>query len=204
MGFDDRGIDAQATPLGDPGRDCQVDHSLMEPLNDLGAERARNLQNRFRIGCDIAADARKGAVHQIRAHLMLELRVAPPIQVLEHQHPDHHLGGSAGPAPTPALRPAAFQRFGHHLDERFIIDQVIDAPEGVWPQLVRIGQDDFPHAALALSTSNHAHSSRGPSGARSVVRPIRSRQRKCVHSAIRRRLGSWRINQLHTDFCTGK
>ena len=204
MGFHHGGIDAHPTALGDARRDRQRDHALMQPRNHLGAERAGHLQNGLLIRPNRAADARKGAIHQIGADLVLQLGVAPPIQVFEDQHAHHDFGGRAGPASPPALRPSTFQRLGHHLDEGLIIDQAIDATQRVGPQLVGIGQDDFPYAPLSLSTSNHAHSCDGRSCARSAVRRIRPRQLDFVHSAIRRDFGSWRINQLPTDFFTGK
>ena len=57
VGFYDRRIDAKSTTARHPGPLRHVDHLPMQLRNDLWPQRARDLQNRFRIGHFVRIDA---------------------------------------------------------------------------------------------------------------------------------------------------
>jgi len=78
--------------------------------------------------------------------------------MFQHEHAQDDLRGRPAAAAAPALRVPALQRHGNHLDERLVIDQLINAAQRLGPQLVGVGQHDFPHTPFALSASDHTTS----------------------------------------------
>ena len=156
--FYDRGVDAKAAAVRDPGTLGDIDDLAVQLLDDLGAERPRDLQNRLRVGHLARIDPREGAIDQIGADLVLEIVVAPIEQMLQNQHPQHDLGRRAGTTAPPTLRPARFQRLRHRLNHGFVLEQRIDLAQPVGPQLVTIGQQHFEQTALALTALDHARS----------------------------------------------
>ena len=86
--FYDRGVDAKSATVRDPGTLRDLDHLSMQLLDDLRAERARDLQDRLRVGHVAGIDAREHPIHQIGAHLALQVVVAPVEQMLQDQQAD--------------------------------------------------------------------------------------------------------------------
>ncbi len=156
--FYDRGVDAKAATVRDPGTLGDIHDTTVQLLDDLGTERARDLQNCFRVGHLAGVDAREGAVHQIGAHLALQIVVAPIEQMLQDQHPQHDLRRRARAPAASTLRPARFHGQGHGLNHGLVLEQRIDLAQPVGPQFVTIGQQHFEQTPLALSTSDHARS----------------------------------------------
>ena len=158
IGFYDRGIDAKVTTVRDPGTLGDVHDSTVQLLDHVRAKGARDLQNRLRVGHVPRVDPRKRAIHQVGADLVLKIVVAPVEQVLEDQHPQDDLRGRPESTATPTLRPAGFHRLGHGFNHGLVLEQRVDAPQPVGPQLVTIGQQHLEQAPLALSASDHARS----------------------------------------------
>ena len=116
------------------------------------------------------------------------------------------------------LWPDALRRIDRLIDDEALVEVVAAALERRWPQRRRRGGRGTPaEVVMRMLVLKHLyrwsdaeleHEVRANlvcrAFARIVVRPIRARQRKVVHSAIRRRLGSWRINHLRPEFFTGK
>ena len=154
----DRGVDAKSTAVRDPGTLGHLDHLSMQLLDDLRAESPRDFQNRLRVGDLARIDARKRAVHEIGADLMLQIVVTPVEQMLQDQHPDDHLRRCARTTATPTLRPSCFERLGDDLKHGLVLEQCVDLAQPVGPQFVPIGQQNFEQTPLALSALNHARS----------------------------------------------
>ena len=91
--FCNRGVDAKSPAVRDPGTLGDLDDLPMQVLDDLGPEGAGDLQNRFGVGYVASIDAREHAIHEIGAHLALQVVVAPIREMLQNQHPndDNHL-----------------------------------------------------------------------------------------------------------------
>jgi len=130
----------------------------MHLLDHVGAQGPGDLQDRLRIRDRARADAREGPIHQIGPDLVLERVVAPAIQVLQHEHAQHHLGGRAGTPAPPTLRPAGLQRRHDRIKHGRLLQQRVDPLEIGGPELAGIGQHDFPDTALTLATTDHAAS----------------------------------------------
>ena len=158
IGFYDRGVDAKSATMRDPGTLGNLDHLSVQLLDDRGAECPRDLHDRLRIRDFAGIDARKHAIHQIGAHLALQVVVAPVEQMLQHQHPDHDLRRRAGTAATATLRPTSFECLRDDLNHRFVLEQRVDLSQPVGPQFVAVWQEDFEQTPLALSALNHARS----------------------------------------------
>ncbi len=83
---------------------------LMDLLDDRRAQRDPQLAQGLRIGHLGRADPRELAVHQVRAHLALERRVAPVSHVLQDEQANHDIDRRAAPSARAAMRPSARQR----------------------------------------------------------------------------------------------
>ncbi len=137
-----------------------------------GPSAPRDLQDRLRVRHLARINAREGAIHQIGADLALEIVIAPIEEMLQDQHPQHDVGRCPGAPAAPTLRPARLERLDDRVNHGLVLEQRVDPPQPVGPQLVPVGQEHFEQTALALATLNHARSFDERSRAGSVVRRI--------------------------------
>ena len=138
--FYDRGVDAKSTAVRDPGTLGDLHDLAVQLLDHVRAERARDLQDRLRVGHFARIDARERAIDQIGADLALEIVIAPVEQMLQNQHPHHDVGrGPRTPAP-PTLRPPRLERLRDRLNHGLVLEQRVDLAQPVGPQLVPVGQ----------------------------------------------------------------
>jgi hypothetical protein len=156
--FYDRGVDPKSAPVRDPGTLGDLDDLAVKLLDDVRPERARDLQDRFRVRHFSRIDTGEGAIDQIRADLALEIVIAPIEEMLQDQHPQHDVGWCPRASTPPTLRPARLQRLRHRLNHGLVLEQRVDTPQPVGPQFVSVGQRRFEQTPLALSASDHAHS----------------------------------------------
>jgi hypothetical protein len=119
---------------------------------------ARAIQDRLRVGYVTGIDAREHPIHQIGAHLALQVVIAPVEEMLQNQHPDDHIGRRPWPPAAPTLGPTFFERLGHDFNHGFVLEGDVNASQPVGPQLVTIGQQNFEQTPLALLALNHARS----------------------------------------------
>src|SRR5262245_40831836 len=129
---------------------CQVDQSRQHLLQDVPVEQVRESDERLCIRHSLAVDAAESAVHQASPNFTLALVEAPVVEVLQHEHPQHHLGRSARTTFLPAAWPATSERIGHQVDELVILEDLVDSTQGGIPQLVRVRQQYFEHASLPV------------------------------------------------------
>src|SRR5262249_21110707 len=158
IGFYECGVDAKAAPVRDPGTLCDINDPPMQLLNDLRAECLRNLQDGLGVRYFLRINARERAIDQIRPDLALQVVVAPVKEMLQDEHPQYDLGGRAETPTVLALRPPRFGTLRHRFNHRFVLEQRVDPPQPIGPQLVTVGQQHFEQTALALSALDHARS----------------------------------------------
>jgi hypothetical protein len=190
--FYDRGVDAKSAAVRDPGTPCDVDDLSMQLLDDVRAERSRDLQDRLRVGPLAGIDARERAIDQVGADFLLQVGVTPVEQMLQDQHPEDDLRRRAQTAAAPTLRPAGLERLRDDLNHGLVLEQGVDLARPVRPQLVPIWQQNFEQTPLALLALNHARSFVESSRAGSLVREIDRRNRRI------RTLGHGRLPAVDT------
>ena len=156
--FYDRRIDAKAAAMRHPRPLRHFKHLPVQLLNNLGTERPCDLQDRFRIRDFVRIDSRKRAIDQIRADFLLQIVKAPVEQMLQNQHPNHHVRRRPRTSTPTTLRPSCFERLGHDLNHGLVLEQRVDPPQPVGPQLVTIGEQHLEQTSLALTASDHARS----------------------------------------------
>ena len=204
IGFYDRRIDAKAAAVRHPRPLRHLNDLSMQLLDDLGAQRAGDLQDRLRIRHFVGVNAGERAIDQIRPHLLFQVVVAPVEQVLQDQHPNHDLRRCPRPAASTTLRPSRLERLRDDLNHGLVLEQRVDPPQPVGPQLVTIGQQHFEETPLALTASDHA---------RSFVACMRinigtlirtGKRSKAKRSVTRRSHRSMNHNDLTRPFFTGK
>ena len=129
------------------------DHALLarhlhdagvELLDQLGAERLPEPHHRLRIRHGLASDPGDVAVDQVGPHLPLQGRVAPGLQVLEHEEPEDHLRRGALPPAGPALRMAVAEGVLHQRDQRFVVEEGIDRAQPLLPEERLLVRDQRP------------------------------------------------------------
>jgi hypothetical protein len=142
-------------------------------LDDLRAQRPRDLQDRLRVRHFPRIDAGEGAIDQIGADLALEIVIAPIEEMLQDQHPQHDVGRRPGAAP------GADFAAGGPSSAWTTVSITASSSSSVsirrnqsGQQLVPVCQEHFEQTALALATLNHARSFDEKSRAGRVVRPI--------------------------------
>jgi hypothetical protein len=123
-----RVVDAHPAPGGHLLLDCDFDDVVEHLAQHRRIEELSQPHHGLRVGHLAAIDAAEAPVHETAVHLALELVVAPLPQVLERQHPQHHLGRRAAATATRTLREAAPQHAKDFVDQRLVFEQHVDLP----------------------------------------------------------------------------
>lgn len=182
-GLHDRGVHTQA-PAPRDGVLAGERHDAVEHLAEHG--RVQELAppyERLGIGDAAAAEPAEVAIDHVAAHLPLQLIVAPPFEVLEHQQPQHRLGWRRRSTPARTLRAPLPHHPPHRPHQLLILEQRIDASQDRVHQ--RLGrpdhakQDDVPQHPLPVSPPRHADRPR--SAASRVQANRRSGHSPCSH-----------------------
>ena len=158
IGLHHRRVHAQLPATHYLALTCQVDQSRQHLLQNIGVERVREPDERLGIRHSLAVDAAEGTVDQASSNFAFTLVEAPVVKMLQDQHPQHHLGRGARTALPPAAWPSASECVGHQVDEFLILENLVDSTQSGVPQLVRVRQQHFEHASLAVLATNHSSS----------------------------------------------
>ena len=192
VGFDDRGVDAEAPAADHPARAAQPHESSEDVLEHAFVQKLRQPDQRFRVGDPFAVNPAERAIDQTPSDLALALIKAPVGEMLEDQHPQHDGGGRSQSAPAPTLGMASRQRLRHTIDEDIIVEQRVDLPKGGVPQLVAVGQEDLDEAALPVRSPHHGASDEADRVSR-VARAAKPRRSLTIADGRVDRQGNWRI-----------
>jgi len=106
-------------------------------------------------------DPAEAPVDEASGHLPLQLVIAPVAQVLERQHPQHHLGGRTRAASPRALPPPSTHHRHHPFDDLFVLERLVDFPKPGLHQPLRLRQHETEQhhlrkLELRVSSSDHA------------------------------------------------
>jgi hypothetical protein len=140
--LDDGGVHAHLLALGHPGR-CRDGHQSVQQLAQRGSVDDLSPTNHGLRGRDLACiDPAEAPVYEASGHLPFQLGVAPVAQVLESQHPQHHLGRRARAASPGALPPPLAHHRHHRLDDLLVLERLVDFPEPGLHQQLGLGQHE--------------------------------------------------------------
>jgi len=114
------------------------------------------------VGDTAGVDAAEPAIHQAAGDLAAQRLVAPLPHVLEHQHPQHHLGRRAVATPATALGVSPAQDRHHLIDQALVLEQKVHPPEHGVHQGLGLGQrraekKELCEGELSVAASNHLH-----------------------------------------------
>jgi hypothetical protein len=200
--FHDSRVDAQPPAVDDPSLPPPEDQLGQQILEDRLVQHLGQADQRLGIRRPLAIDSAEGAIDQTAAHLPLALVEAPVVQMLQHQHPQDHVGGGPESAPTLTLGMALGQRLRDTIHECVVVEQGVDPAEGGIPELVGVGQEHFHETALPVRSPHHGVSgeaTRPPRvhrvscavarrvtsrGSLTIAHRSSARQRRTVHSVV--------------------
>lgn len=156
--FDDRRVDAHFATSGDASCSGHLDDALEQGTQAVALQKLAQAHHRLGVRHRAAVDPAEVSVHEVAGDLPLELLVAPVLEVLEHQHPQRHLGGSAEAAAPTALGETSPHRFENAVDQRLVVQDPVDSTKHRIHQPLRVRspeQNRIPEATLAVSAPNH-------------------------------------------------
>jgi hypothetical protein len=131
-----RGVNPQLAATGHLQRTGQLDHAVVERGDRVGTNEVGPADEGGVVGHRLEIEAAELAQYQAVAHEALSLLVAPVVQALDDQEPQDDLDrGGMAPARR-GVRPAPHQVGAYSLEQRVVIQQLIELREfGVERQL---------------------------------------------------------------------
>src|SRR3989449_272502 len=200
VGFDDGGVDAEATAADDAVLARQGHQAGEDVLEYRFVQQMRQPDQCLRVRNTFSVDPAERAIDQAAPDLSLAFIEAPVGEMLEDEHPQHDGGGRAQSAPAPALGMTLRQRLRHAIDEDIVVKERVDPPKGGVPQFVAVRQEDFDEAALPVRSPHHGASGEADRVSR-VARAVDPRRSLTIADRPTDRQGNWRIRTNSNVAC---
>ena len=172
----DRRVDPRRVPTDDTLLARHLHDSSVDRLHALGTDHAREADERLGVGNPLEVHPRQEPIDQARAHLALGVGKAPPLEPLEHEHPQRDLSRCPRPPSLAAPGPPPRQALDNRLQKGLVIEHLVEPLElGIdkpRDELLDRAEEHLEELALLVASGDHRRRLRPRPKARALASAI--------------------------------